>query len=91
VEGDSAEDADIPDGCEVVVNPEEPVRNGDSAVVRYGIDKDIAVKWVHWDSDKGVEIRSSTLRYPPKRFTKEDIENGLFFVCGRVMRTLGKP
>jgi transcriptional regulator with XRE-family HTH domain len=91
VEGDSMEDAGIPDGCEVLINPEEPVRNGEAAMVRYGLDNDVAIKWVYWGSDGSVEIRSATLRYPPKRFTKEERDDGVFWVCGKVMKVLGNP
>jgi transcriptional regulator with XRE-family HTH domain len=91
VNGDGMEEAHIPDGFEALVNPGEPVRNGDPAVVRYGRDKDVAIKWVYWGPDGSVEIRSATLRYPPKRFTPEDIESGLFYSGGRVMKVLGNP
>jgi transcriptional regulator with XRE-family HTH domain len=90
-EGDSMEDAHIPDGFLALVNPEELVRSGDPALVRYGRDKDVAIKWVYWGPDGSVEIRSATLRYPPKRFTREDVENDLFYCGGKVMKVLGTP
>ena len=92
VKGNSMEGAGIPNGCEILVNPGEPIeRSGEVALVRYGIDNDMAVKWVYKDEDGSVEIRSATLLYPPKRFTREDIENGLFSICGKVMKVLGNP
>lgn len=93
VEGDSMEAANIPDGCEVVINPEERVKSGETALVRYrdGDEDKIAVKWIYWQRDGGVEIRSATTKYPSYVYTKEEIREGLFFCCGKVMKTLGNP
>lgn len=91
VEGDSMEEAGIMDGCQVVVNPEEEVYDGEPALVSFGRNGDWAVKWVYWQRDGGVEIRSSSLRYPPRVFSGGDIQEGLFQLIGKVVRTLGKP
>lgn len=91
VEGDSMEDANIPDGCRIVVNPEEEVRNGDPALVCYGIHNDVAVKWVYWGKDCSVEIRSASLRYPPRTFDREEIDRGEFRIIGRVVHILLAP
>lgn len=91
VEGDSMEEADIPDGCQIVINPAEEVRNGDAALVCYGIHSDVAVKWVYWGKDRSVEIRSASLRYPPRTFDREEIERGEIRVLGKVVKTLGTP
>lgn len=91
VEGDSMEEAGIMDGCQVVVNPEEEIYDGDPALVSFGRNGDWAVKWVYWQRGGGVEIRSSSLRYPPRVFSDGDIQEGLFQLIGKVVRTLGKP
>ncbi len=91
VEGDSMKDAGIPDGCQIVVNPLEPVYDGDPALVRFGIQNELAVKWVFWHKDRSVEIRSASLLYPPKTFDREDIELGLSHVVGKVMKILNDP
>ncbi len=91
VEGDSMEDAGIMDGSQVVVNPEEEVYDGDPALVSFGRNGDWAVKWVYWHRGGEVEIRSSSLKYPPRRFSCEDVQEGLFQLIGKVVRTLGKP
>ncbi|MCF4150582.1 XRE family transcriptional regulator [Dethiosulfovibrio sp. F2B] len=91
VEGDSMEEAGILDGSQVVVNPEEEVYDGDPALVSFGRNGDWAVKWVYWQRNGAAEIRSSSLRYPPRSFSVEDIDEGLFQIIGKVVRTLGKP
>ncbi|PIE53850.1 MAG: hypothetical protein CSA35_09065 [Dethiosulfovibrio peptidovorans] len=91
VEGDSMEEAGILDGSQVVVNPGEEVYDGDPALVSFGRNGDWAVKWVYWCRTGGVEIRSSSLKYPPRFFSDEDIEEGLFQILGKVVRTLGVP
>lgn len=91
VEGDSMEEAGIMDGSQVVVNPDEDVYDGDPALVSFGRNGDWAVKWVYWQRGGGVEIRSSSLRYPPRTFSIDDIQEGLFQMIGKVVRTLGKP
>ncbi|NCC58055.1 MAG: S24 family peptidase [Synergistales bacterium] len=91
VEGDSMEDAKIPDRSVVVVNPAEEVRTGNPALVCYGENGDWAVKWVYWKKDGGVEIRSATLKYPPREFTREEIELGFFRVIGKVVMFWGIP
>ena len=91
VEGDSMEDAGIPDGARVAINPAATVNDGNPALVCYGLNKERAIKWVHWQTDGGVKIRSANPRYEPRIFTKEDIELGFFFVVGKVMQVITKP
>lgn len=92
VEGDSMMEAGISDGCRIVVNPAEEVTDGDAALVCFGLQSNVAVKWVYFNKQDGsVEMRSSSLRFPPKTFTAEDIEMGLFRIVGKIMSTLGKP
>ena len=91
VEGDSMEDANIPSGSEIAVNPEAEVYNGDPALVCFGLKNEWAVKWVYWQRDGGVELRSASPSYPPLTFTKEDLENGWCRIIGKVMKTLLSP
>ncbi|MCF4151789.1 XRE family transcriptional regulator [Dethiosulfovibrio sp. F2B] len=91
IEGDSMEDAGIVDGSYVLVNPAEEVYDGDPALVIFGRNSNCAVKWVYFHNDGGVELRSASLKYPPRAFSVEDIEEGLFHIVGKVVWTGGKP
>ncbi len=84
VEGESMTEAGIPDGSEIVVNPAEEIRDGDVCLTCYGVRGDWAVKWVHFHPDGSIELRASSPKYPPKRFSREDVENGLLKVIGKV-------
>ena len=84
VEGDSMEDAGIADGATVVINPIAEVYDGDPALVRYGLKNEVAVKWIYFLGEE-IEIRSASLKYPPRRFTPEDVAAGNFTVLGKVM------
>ena len=91
IEGDGMVGAGIPDGCEVLVNPAEHVSECEAAIVLYVSDVEVAVKWIYRGLDGSVEIRSATLLYPPKQFTKEDINNNLFVIVGKVVRVFSYP
>lgn len=91
VRGDSMEEAHIPDGAEVVINPAEEIRDGDPALVCYGPNGDWAIKWVYWHRDNTVELRAASLKYPPKTFTREDIDLGHFRPIGKVVKVTVNP
>lgn len=92
ITGNSMEAANIADGARVLVNPAEEVNDGDVALVCFGIKNEIAVKWVYFDRRTGsVEIRSASPLYPPRVFTKEDVDNGFFCIVGKVMHSMVKP
>jgi phage repressor protein C with HTH and peptisase S24 domain len=91
VEGDSMEEADIADGSQVIINPAEPVYDGDAALVCFGVRNELAVKWVYWLKDGGMEIRSASLRYPPRAFDKEEVELGMCKIRGKIMQSMKKP
>lgn len=91
IEGDSMEDAGIVDGSYVLINPAEEVYDGNPALVIFGRNSNCAVKWVYFHNDGGVELRSASLKYPPRAFSVEDIEEGLFYIVGKVVWTGGKP
>jgi transcriptional regulator with XRE-family HTH domain len=91
VEGDSMEGAGVPDGARVVINPALEVRDGNPALVCYGINHMRAVKWVYWPPKGGVEIRSADPKYAPRTFTDEERELGFFFVIGKVIKIITEP
>jgi len=46
---------------------------------------------VYWGKDCSVEIRSASLRYPPRTFDREEIDRGEFRIIGRVVHILLAP
>ncbi|WOL39616.1 LexA family transcriptional regulator (plasmid) [Pyramidobacter sp. YE332] len=90
ISGDSMEEAGIPDGCQVLVNPIAEADNGDVIIAE--LDGDWMVKWIYWNRHcDGGELRSASLKYPVKRFTKEDVETGRFRYIGKVCRGMTIP
>lgn len=90
-EGDSMENAGIMDGFMILVNPIETIFDGDSALVEYGVAKNIAVKRVYWLDKCGVQIRSADGSGWKKDFTAEDFELGFIRIIGKVVFTGLKP
>lgn len=90
-QGDSMDEANIPDGAEVVINPAETIRDGDPALICYGPDIDWNIKWVYWHRNDTIELRAASLKYPPKIYTREDMEQGLFLPVGKVVRVTTVP
>ncbi len=91
VEGDSMESAGIPDRSTVVVNPAEEIYDGDIVLVAFGIMPQIAIKWIFFKRDGSIELRAANPAYPPLIFTKEDIENDMIKILGKVMYVINKP
>lgn len=91
VKGDSMVEANIPDGAEVVINPAEEIRDADPVFVCYGPGSNWAVRWVYWHRNDTIELRSASLKYPPKIFIREDLEKGLFRLIGKVVRVTVSP
>lgn len=89
VQGDSMEEADIPDGAQVLVNPLGEAANGDAVIAEYF--GDVMIKWIYWDRDGGGELRSASTKYPPRRFSRDDINNGNFVYLGKVCFAGNKP
>ena len=54
---------------------------------------DVAIKWVYFHRNGSIELRSFSLRYPPKIFTREDLQEEDFYfkIVGKVMLSIGKP
>ena len=91
VEGDSMENAGIPDKSLVVINPAEEIYDGDIVLIAFGIMTQIAVKWIFFKRDGSIELRAADPAYPPLIFTKEDVENDMIKILGKVMYVINKP
>jgi SOS-response transcriptional repressor LexA len=93
VSGDSMSEAGIRDGDEVVVNPVQDVYSGDAAMVRFGEDRDTAIKWVYFLPGGVIELRSATPGFPVYSFTREQqlSEEAPMEIVGRVMVYTGMP
>lgn len=90
INGDSMEEAGIPDGCQVLVNPIAEAGDGDVIIAE--LDGDWMVKWIYWNRHcDGGELRSASLKYPVKKFTREDVETGRFRYIGKVCRGMTIP
>ena len=91
VEGDSMENAGIPDKSLVVINPAEEIYDGDIVLIAFGIMTQIAVKWIFFKRNGSIELRAADPAYPPLIFTKEDVENDMIKILGKVMYVINKP
>jgi len=91
MQGDSMVDAGILSGSEAAVNPEIEVSDGDAALVCFGPKKECTIKWVYFHSDGSVELRSSNLKYPPRFYSRQELEDGWCRIVGKVVRTLQAP
>ena len=89
IRGDSMVEADVPDGAQVLVNPILEANDGDTIIAEYF--DDWMIKWVYWDRSGGGELRSSSTKYPVRRFTREDVNNGNFVYKGKVCWVLNPP
>ena len=89
ISGDSMVEADIPDGAQVLVNPILDANDGDTIIAEYF--DDWMIKWVYWDRNGGGELRSASTKYPVRRFTREDVQNGNFVYKGKVCWVLNPP
>lgn len=84
-EGDSMIRAGITDGAQLLINPAEPVYDGDSILLEYGEHQDIAVKRFYRLSDGAVEIRSASDDGWKRIFNKEEQDSGFLRIIGKVM------
>lgn len=87
VEGDSMQEAGITEDSIIVVNPADEVRSGDPAFVIWN--DSWFVKWVIWDRDGAVTLKSSNPAYDPIHIDKELAQDaGWFRVVGKVVATV---
>ena len=91
IEGDSMENARIPDKSVVVINPAEEIYDGDIVLIAFGITTQIAIKWIFFKRDGSIELRAADPAYPPLIFTEEDVENDMVRILGKVMCVINKP
>jgi transcriptional regulator with XRE-family HTH domain len=93
VEGDSMEDAGIISGTYAVINPGAEVSSGEAAMVRYGIDRTVALKRVYRMPGGGIELRSATPGYPVIRYSHDQQrdEDDWCEIMGKIMITFGRP
>ena len=90
-EGDYMIHADITDGSQLLINPAEEIYDGDSALVEYGHNKNIAVKRIYWLNGSGIEIRSANGDGWKRTFTIEEQREGLLRIIGKVVWYGNKP
>lgn len=86
-DGDSMVDAGISDGSQVIINPADPVLDGDAALVEFAVNpvvRSIAVKRVYWLDNHGVEIRSACGDGWRRRFTSADGDEKSIRIIGKV-------
>lgn len=90
-EGDSMVEAGITDGNQILVNPAEEVYDGESALIEYGRNKDVAVKRIYWLDNGAIEIRSACGDGWKRTFSLEDQREGLLRIIGKVVWYGNKP
>lgn len=90
-EGDSMVQAGITDGAQLLINPAENIYDGDSALVEYGRDRNIAVKRIYWLNGSGVEIRSACGDGWKRTFSLEEQQGGELRLIGKVVWYGNKP
>lgn len=86
VEGDSMEQAGIPDGTIAVINPNVAVENGDIAF--FSVNGSWMVKGVLWRSDGGVELIPANPNYQKLSYDKDEMESGWVKIIGKVVYSL---
>lgn len=84
IDGDSMVGAGLSEGSIAIVNPAEDVSDSDTALVSW---KDNwFIKWVIYNIDGSVELRSANPNYQPIHIEREYAENADFFrVIGKVV------
>ncbi|OUO92594.1 LexA family transcriptional regulator [Cloacibacillus sp. An23] len=83
-EGDSMEGAGLEEGSVAVINPAEDVISGDMALVVWN--DNWFVKWVIWNPDGSVELRSANPNYGAIKVDKEyAADSNWFRIVGKVV------
>lgn len=88
-DGDSMEGAGLEEGSLAVVNPVEDIVSGDTALVVWN--DNWFIKWVIWNPDGSVELRSANPTYGPIRVDKEYAQDANWFrVIGKVVEIVDR-
>ena len=75
----------------LLINPAEEIYDGDSVLVEYGHNKNIAVKRIYWFNGSGIEIRSANGDGWKRTFTIEEQLESLLRIIGKVVWYGNKP
>lgn len=88
-DGDSMEGAGLEEGSLAVVNPAEDIVSGDTALVVWN--DNWFIKWVIWNPDGSVELRSANPTYGPIRVDREYAQDANWFrVIGKVVEIVDR-
>jgi transcriptional regulator with XRE-family HTH domain len=68
VRGDSMESAGLREGYIALVNPDEPINNGDIVLALIGPRREITVRWCYFLPDDSIELRCSSPHFPVYHF-----------------------
>ena len=83
--------AGITDGSQLLINPAEEIYDGDSVLVEYRHNKNIAVKRIYWLNGSGIDIRSANGDGWKRTLTIEEQREGLLRIIGKVVWYGNKP
>lgn len=88
-DGDSMEGAGLEEGNIAVINPAEDIVSGDTALVVWN--DNWFIKWVIWNPDGSVELRSANPTYGPIRVDREYAQDANWFrVIGKVVEIVDR-
>lgn len=87
-EGDSMTGAGILEGTTLIINPADETPTGCVALLRVG--DNFMIKRLQWQRDGGVVLLSDGRETSRLEFSKDDLDSGYVWVCGRVTGTLRK-
>lgn len=80
---------EVPDGAICIVNANEPVADGDIALVC--VNDALLVKRVYWEMSGRLELRSEDPHYLPKVYDQDAIEKGWVKVLGKIKAVVTIP
>lgn len=91
VEGDSMEQAGIPDGSIAIINPNIRVESGDIGLFR--MDGSWMLKGAFWKSDGGAELLPANPNYQRLSFSKDEFQSDWIKTIGKVVYIIqaGRP
>ena len=89
IKGDSRENAGIPSGAKIIVNPNEPIKSGDACVLRIG--EEVIVRYILNRGDGSMELRLANPNYSALTATAEEVESECVKTIGKVIGVLVTP